>query len=73
MVCQVPSGVQVTVTKLRRIIMFMSSFASIAGNLAILVLVADLYWVYLLIFLGAVIFNYAAEVAFRDTVSEESR
>jgi hypothetical protein len=51
-----------------------------AGNLAILVLVADLYWgekkawwVYLLIFLGAVIFNYAAEVAFRDTVSEESR
>ena len=60
--------------------MFMSSFASMAGNLAILVLVADLYWgekkawcVYLLIFLGAVIFNYAAEVAFRDTVSEESR
>ena len=60
--------------------MFMSSFASMAGNLAILVLVADLYWgekkawwIYLLIFLGAVIFNYAAEVAFRDTVSEESR
>ena len=57
--------------------MFLSSFASVASKVAILVLVADLYWgepkawwIYLLIFLGAVALNYLAEIAFRDAFAE---
>ena len=60
--------------------MFLSSFASVASKVAILVLVADLYWgekkawwIYLLIFLGAVIFNYAAEISFKDAFEEWKR
>ena len=58
--------------------MFLSAFASTASILAVLVLVAELYmgspgawWFYVGVFLGAVLFNYEAELLAKEALLDE--